>query len=290
MEFWDHLLATGVGAAIGALAVKLWQRYLQRMVTIRWSVTHETLAAGGDDPRWGRVEILYNGNPAGTLLQWCRVEIENESGSRDLSDVVVSLQYDQPEPEILSGVGSLEGGNQGFSWTPMFTAELTSYFELPVADRPPSTDIFRRRDFVIPVLNRGAKAIFLFLVRPNISNQTLRVHCEHLSVRLKHRPTRWPSTSASSSRRAARPPPPPSPSPPSGFGPSSPASRTPPGKRPPACWAATVARPPTGAGARPPRCARTGSPRFSPPPPGPARTAGASNPTPRRTAGADSTP
>ena len=28
---------------------------------------------------------------------------------------------------------------------------------------------------------------------------------------------------------------------------------TPPGKRPPACWAATVARPPTGAGARPPR-------------------------------------
>ena len=44
------------------------------------------------------------------------------------------------------------------------------------------------------------------------------------------------------------------------------------------------------AGARPPRCARTGSPRFSPPPPVPARTAGASNPPPRRTAGADSTP
>ena len=41
---------------------------------------------------------------------------------------------------------------------------------------------------------------------------------------------------------------------------------------------------------RPPRCARTGSPRFSPPPNVPARTAGASNPTPRRTAGADSTP
>ena len=150
MEFWDHLLATGVGAAIGVLAAKIWQRYLQRMVTIRWSVTHETLAAGGDDPRWGRVEILYNGNPAGNLLQWCRVEIENESGSRDLSDVVVSLQYDQPEPEILSGGGSLEGGNQGFSWTPMFTAKVTSYFDLPVADQPPSTDIYRRRDFVIP--------------------------------------------------------------------------------------------------------------------------------------------
>ena len=63
MEFWDHLLATGVGAAIGVLAAKLWQRYLQRMVTIRWSVIHETLAADGDDPRWGLVEIRYNGNP-----------------------------------------------------------------------------------------------------------------------------------------------------------------------------------------------------------------------------------
>ena len=38
------------------------------------------------------------------------------------------------------------------------------------------------------------------------------------------------------------------------------------------------------------RCARPASPRFSPPPNVPARTAGASNPTPRRTAGADSTP
>ena len=45
-----------------------------------------------------------------------------------------------------------------------------------------------------------------------------------------------------------------------------------------------------GRGQAKPRCARTGSPRFSPPPPGPARTAGASNPIPRRTAGADSTP
>ena len=30
-----------------------------------------------------------------------------------------------------------------------------------------------------------------------------------------------------------------------------PASRPPPGKRPPACWAATVARPPTGADSTP---------------------------------------
>ena len=188
-DIWNHPLVAAAGAVFGALVHQLWRQYLQRMVTVRWSVTHETLAAGGDNPTWGHVEIRYNGTPAGNLLQWCRVEIENESGSRDLSDVVVSLQYDQPEPVILSGGGYLEGSNRWFSWTPEFAAEATRYFELPDDDRPP-TDVFRRRDFVIPVLNRGAKATFLFLVRPNILNPKLRVYCNHLSVRLKHRPTR----------------------------------------------------------------------------------------------------
>ena len=164
------------------------------MVTIRWSVTHTTLAAGGDNPTWGRVEILHNGVPAGNLLQWCRIEIENESGSRDLSNVVVSLQYDQPEPEILSGGGAPEGSNQWLSWTPSFAAEVDRYLAILVADRPTTTDLTRRRDFVIPVLNRGAKAIFLVLVRPNVLNPTLRVYCHHLNVRFKHRPER-PMTS-----------------------------------------------------------------------------------------------
>ena len=179
------LVAAAAGAVLGALVTRLWQQYLQRMVTVRWSVTHTTLAAGGDNQTWGNVEIRYNGAPAGNLLQWCSVEIENESGSRDLSDVVVSLQYDQPGPVILSGGGYLEGSNQWFPWT----AEATRYFALPEADRPP-TDFSRRRDFVIPVLNRGTKATFLFLVQPNILDPKLRVYCNHLSVRLKHRPTR----------------------------------------------------------------------------------------------------
>ena len=194
MEFlkaiWNHPIAPAVGAVVGALVTRLWQQYLRRMVTVRWSATHTTLAAGGDNPTWGRVDILYNGTAAGNLLQWCRVEIENESGSRDLSNVVVSLQYDQPEPEILSGGGALEGSNQWLSWTPSFAAEIEGYLAIPEADRPKATDLFRRRNFVIPVLDRGAKAIFLFLVRPNVSNPVLRVYCHHLNVRLKHRPER----------------------------------------------------------------------------------------------------
>ena len=129
--------------------------------------------------------------PAGNLIQWCRVEIENESGSRDLSNVAVRLQYDQAGAVILSGGGALEGSNQAFPWTPSFAAEINRYLAIPDDDRPAaSSDIFHRRDYEIPVLNRGAKASALFLIRPTVSNPTLRVYCDHLNVRLKHRPTR----------------------------------------------------------------------------------------------------
>ena len=194
MEFlkaiWNHPFAPVAGVVLGAVVVQLWRQYLQRMVTVRWSVTHTTLAAGGDNPTWGRIDILHNGQPAGNLLQWCRVEIENESGSRNLSNVVVRLQYDQHGPEILSGGGTLEGSNQWLPWTLPFQAEVDRYIAIDVAERPTTTDLTRRRDFVIPVLNRGAKAIFLFLVKPNVSNPTLRVYCDHLNVLLKHRPER----------------------------------------------------------------------------------------------------
>ena len=194
MEFltaiWNHPLVAAAGAGLGALVVQIWRQYLQRMVTVRWSVTHETLAAGGDSPIWGRIDILHDGTPAGNLIQWCKVEIENESGSRDLSDVVVRLQYD-PGTAFLSGGGALEGSNQALPLAPSFATEIDRFLAMPEADRKTMpTDFYCRREYLIPVLNRGAKANALFLVRPTVSNPTLRVYCDHLNVRLKHRPER----------------------------------------------------------------------------------------------------
>ena len=194
MEFlevvWANRLATAVSAVGGALAIHLWHRYLQRMVTLRWSVTHETLAMGGDNPTWGRIEILHNGQPVGNLLQWCRVEVENESGSHDLENVTVRLQYDSAGTTILNGGGSLEGSDQWLPLSTSFADEVNRYLAKSPDDQPASLDLHRRRAFRIPVLNRGAKAIFLFLVRPDVPNPTLQVYCEHLHVRIKHRPER----------------------------------------------------------------------------------------------------
>ena len=196
MEFieaiWNHPLAPLGGAAIGAVVVQLWRQYLQRMVTVRWSVTYETLAAGVESPMWGRIEILHNGQPAGNLIKWCRVEIENESGSRDLSDVVVRLEYDHGTAAFLNGGGAaLEGSNKALPLAPSFADEIARYLAIPEADRQTtSTDFYRRREYLIPVLNRGVKAIALFLVIPTVSNPKLRVYCDHLHVRLKHQPER----------------------------------------------------------------------------------------------------
>ena len=106
---WNHPLAPAVGVVLGALVTRLWQQYLQRMVTVRWSVTHTTLAAGGDHPTWGRVEIRHNGIPAGNLLQWCRVEIENESGSRDLSNLT---SVPQSQAQASASCGRARSGGE----------------------------------------------------------------------------------------------------------------------------------------------------------------------------------
>ncbi len=192
MEFleplWNHPLAPVGGAVFGAVVVQLWRQYLQRMVTVRWSVTYETLAAGGDSPMWGRIDILHNNQPVGNLLQWCRVEIENESGSRDLLNVVVRLEYEDGTA-FLSGGAALEGNNQPLPLAPTFTAEVDRFLATPEADRKPN-DFYRRREYLIPVLNRGAKVIALFLVIPKAFNPPLRVYCNHLSVRFKHQPER----------------------------------------------------------------------------------------------------
>ena len=183
---WNHPLAPVGGAVLGAVVVQLWRQYLQRMVTVRWSVTYETLAAGGESPAWGHIEILHNSQPVGNLIQWCRVEIENESGSRDLSNVVVRLEYDHGTAAFLNGGGALEGSNKPLPLAPSFSAEIDYYLATPEPDRK-ANDFYRRREYLIPVMNRGVKAIALFLVIPTASNPTLHVHCDHLNVRFKHR-------------------------------------------------------------------------------------------------------
>jgi len=184
---WNPI-ATPAGVVIGAVVLQLWRRYLSRMVTVRWSVTHENIALGGHNPDFGNVEILYNGNPAGNRLQACRVEVENESGSQDLSALEVRLEYDANHAIFLSGGGFVDGDNDWLQWAPNFQAQVNQYL---ATQPPPAGDhLFRRRDYLIPVFNRGAKAIFVFLVRSDVPLPNLRVYCQHLTVRLRHQPQR----------------------------------------------------------------------------------------------------
>ena len=71
--------------AAGAFAHHLWARYRGRLSALRWTVRYQPMAFATDDFGWGKVEILYNGQPTKNL-HIVGIELQNAS-SHDLEDL-----------------------------------------------------------------------------------------------------------------------------------------------------------------------------------------------------------
>ena len=76
----------------GAVAQHLWTRYRNRLSRVRWSVQYQPLAFATEDFGWGKVEILYDGNPASNL-HIATVQVQNAS-SKDLSNLRIHVLAD----------------------------------------------------------------------------------------------------------------------------------------------------------------------------------------------------
>ncbi len=193
-DFWTNnsalvAVAALIGAFIGFVPRELWRRFRGRMVTLRWSVQHYRIAASGVDDRFGKVEVLYNGQSVGNV-QGCILELENES-STDLTDVELNLAY-ADGTGILTGEGAIVGSNQLLPLAQKYVDVLRRVWALPEKQRQQAPDYHyctQRRDFRIPVLNRGARAKFMFVVSsPSLASPALGVSCDHPGVRLRNRP------------------------------------------------------------------------------------------------------
>ena len=191
-DLWTKVsaLAAFLGALIAFVAREVWRRFRGRMVTLRWSVEHYRVAVASSDDRSGKLEVLYNGQSVGNI-QGCILELENDS-SEDLTDVELNLFYTD-RTIFLSGEGGLVGSTQTLPLTNRFLKAAQRVQNLPPEERPQDPDfhyLLERRDFLIPVLNRGARVEFRFLVTPSfaLSAPTLSVSCDHKGVRLRNRP------------------------------------------------------------------------------------------------------
>ncbi len=168
----------------GALAGHLWTRFRNRLVPLRWTVHHQAWAFASND-QWGKIEILFDGQPTANL-HVSRLEIQNSS-SRDLQEVSVAVLADIGTL-ILRSVGQLRGSSQAFPFALDFAAMLEEASKRKLTQQELAY-WGPRAGFVIPVLNRGSIADFVFLLsRPDYQSPSLTVTCEHLGARLEHKP------------------------------------------------------------------------------------------------------
>ena len=179
---WAKLVALPL---IGAFAKHLWDRYRNRLSTLRWTASYQAMAFATEDTGWGKVELLYDGSPAQNL-HMAYVQLQNAS-SRDLSNLRIDLIANE-NTTVLRSAGALRGGANAFR----FSDDYSHIIQLAGEDKLPEQDRgfwLRRSSFAVPVLNRGATADFkLLLARFDYATPSVTLANEHQGVRVLHEP------------------------------------------------------------------------------------------------------
>ena len=171
-----------VGIAVflfGALVTHIWNRYRNRTKRLRWSAEYYRIAYAADDTYFGKVEVLYNDRPV-TNLYLALIQVQNENTS-DLEDVVVNIACLDGSTLLVSH-GALQGSLQLLPLTDEFTNALSDIESANLEY------LITRRDYKIPVLNRGAIANFTILLsRTDTLQPNLTLACDHVGVQLVQR-------------------------------------------------------------------------------------------------------
>lgn len=176
---WQKLidpLPAVLWAGVGAILAHLWQRYRNRMVVLRWQAWHQPIALSAQNPAFGTIEVRYNGNVVQNVFL-SRVEIENES-NKDLVNLDLNVLYTDGTT-IYTAEGLVQGSVNGLLFTPGFAADLNRLLTMSTDDpshAPLLNHLARRRDFRIPVLNRGGKANIALLVHAPPTGQNPFIH------------------------------------------------------------------------------------------------------------------
>jgi len=180
----DLLIYVGLPAA-GAAAGHLWLRFRRRLARLTWTAQYQPMAFATEDFGWGRVQILYNGQPAQNL-HVITVQIVNESQT-DLTNVEFNVQASEGTT-VLRSQAVVRG-----TLVPLPFALGYSHMLAEAGRRqltaPELAEWGKRSDWQAPVLNRGAVIdAGLLVARNDHLTPNVAVFCNHLGVRLQHQP------------------------------------------------------------------------------------------------------
>jgi len=141
------------------------------------------MAFATEDFGWGKVEILYNKQPAQNL-HIITVQVVNES-QNDLSAVELNMQVSDGTI-VLRGMAQIRGSLDALPLAAGYAAVLAEAGKRKLTD-PELAILSKRSDFLAPVLNRASVIDARLLVaRQDHLTPSIVLQCSHLGVRLRH--------------------------------------------------------------------------------------------------------
>lgn len=179
-------IAGVITAIISVLVGTAWQKWRDRMVVIRWSAQHYFYGPFANvSPALGKVEMRLN-DLAVDSLHWIQVEVENESGSRDLANVEMHIDS-APGTTILSA-GMMEPALP-YKWSERIQTAINQLQGDDDRNAEAWQILRTSREYVIPVFNRGDKIRFTFFVGPpKMGNARLEFSCRAVGVTVREEP------------------------------------------------------------------------------------------------------
>jgi len=177
-EFNEKILVGTITLIIGIVVKHIWDKYINRITRLKYSIWHNYIGSSIEDVQFGSVKLLYNNSELRNLYS-SNVIIKNVTG-KDLNDLELNISCNDGSLILVS-----HGRNSNSIKELEFT---TGYREIIGRNNPgDATYIYTRRDYKIPVINRG-DVIEITLLTTNFQNNrpVLFVTTEHKGVKLKY--------------------------------------------------------------------------------------------------------
>jgi hypothetical protein len=166
----------------GAIVNHLWNNYRNSLIKLKYTVWHLYLGASIEDTPFGKLEMSYNGNPVESLYM-STVVIKNDS-KKDISKMELNILCDDSSNILVS-----QGKNTSSTKKLGFTNEYKQLIKnKEKEDTKEDTKKHKKRDYFVPVLNRGEVLEFALVVTNVEGVQPIvTVNCDHPGVKIEYK-------------------------------------------------------------------------------------------------------
>lgn len=174
------LLSAFVGAVLSYVVVVI----RRRRGLFTYVTNHNTAAISGSDPVFGTIDVTWQGNAVANLYA-STIELHNQSPN-DYENIAVRVF--SSDTKLLAESTEIVGTTNIVDYTPEYKQEI--HVAPGTAASQEQIDLYsRRRDYLIPVFNRGQKCRFSFLNSTHDPNSTPTIWLDviHKGVKCEYR-------------------------------------------------------------------------------------------------------